>query len=106
MNWILLVAAGFCEVVWAVAMKYSEGFSRLLPAAVTFVAMGVSVWLLALAVKDLPVGTAYAVWTGIGALGTAVAGIILFREPAAAGRIVCLLMIVSGIIGLRFFSGK
>lgn len=104
MNWILLVVAGVFEVAWAVCMKYSCGFTKLLPSIGTVVAMGLSVLLLALALKSLPLGTAYAVWTGIGTLGAAVAGIILWGESVSFWRILCLVMIVSGIIGLKFLT--
>jgi quaternary ammonium compound-resistance protein SugE len=101
MAWLLLGLAGLLECVWAVGLKYSEGFSRLWPSLWTLAAMVVSFLLLAAAMKHLPVGTAYAVWTGIGALGTAILGIVLFGEPATAARLVCLLLIVLGIAGLR-----
>jgi quaternary ammonium compound-resistance protein SugE len=100
MAWTFLVIAGLLEVVWAIGMKYSEGFTRLAPSIVTIVAAGFSFWLLAIAVKILPVGTAYAVWTGIGAVGAAVFGMFLFKEPATAARIVCIVLIVAGIAGL------
>jgi quaternary ammonium compound-resistance protein SugE len=98
--WTFLVIAGLLEVVWAIGMKYSEGFTRLAPSTVTIVAAGFSFWLLAIAVKILPVGTAYATWTGIGAVGAAVLGMFLFKEPATAARIVCIVLIIAGIAGL------
>jgi quaternary ammonium compound-resistance protein SugE len=98
--WTFLVIAGLLEVVWAIGMKYSEGFTRLAPSIVTIVAAGFSFWLLATAVKILPVGTAYAAWTGIGAVGAAVLGMFLFKEPATAARIVCIVLIIAGIVGL------
>jgi quaternary ammonium compound-resistance protein SugE len=98
--WTFLVIAGLLEVVWAIGMKYSEGFTRLAPSTVTIVAAGFSFWLLAIAVKILPVGTAYAAWTGIGAVGAAVLGMFLFKEPATAARIVCIVLIIAGIAGL------
>jgi quaternary ammonium compound-resistance protein SugE len=98
--WIFLVIAGLLEVVWAIGMKYSEGFTRPAPSIVTIVAAGFSFWLLAIAVKILPVGTAYATWTGIGAVGAAVLGMFLFKEPATAARIVCIVLIIAGIAGL------
>ena len=98
--WIFLVFAGLLEVVWAIGMNYSEGFTRLAPSIVTIVAAGFSFWLLAIAVKILPVGTAYAAWTGIGAVGAAVLGMFLFKEPATAARIVCIVLIIAGIAGL------
>ena len=102
--WTFLVIAGLLEVVWAVSMKYSEGFTRLVPSTVTIVAAGLSIWLLAIAIKILPVGTAYATWTGIGAVGAAVLGMFLFKEPATAGRIVCIVLIIAGIAGLKLLG--
>ncbi len=102
--WLLLLAAGMLEVVWAIGLKYTEGFSRLWPSVVTVTAMVASVWLLALALKTIPVGTGYAVWTGIGAVGTAILGIVLFSEPANAARLACIALIVAGILGLKLFS--
>ncbi len=101
MAWIVLVVAGLFEIVWAVGLKYSEGFTRLWPSIVTLVSLGISMVLLAASVRAIPLGTAYAVWTGIGAVGTAIVGMVLFREPATVGRIVCLLMVVGGIAGLK-----
>ena len=105
MAWIYLFFAGLFEVGWAIGLKYTEGFTRLVPSALTVAAMGISFWLLATALKTLPVGSAYAVWTGIGAVGTAALGIILFKEPATAARLVSILLIVAGIAGLRLTSG-
>ena len=102
--WLLLIAAGLLEVVWAIGLKYTEGFSRLVPSVITIAAMIASVWLLAMALKSIPVGTGYAVWTGIGAVGTAILGIILFNEGATAARIVCIGLIVAGIFGLKLVS--
>ena len=99
--WLVLVAAGVLEVVWVIGMKYSEGFTRLAPSLVTLVAALLSFWLLALAIRVLPVGTAYAAWTGIGAVGAAVLGIVLFKEPATAARLACIVLIVAGIVGLK-----
>jgi quaternary ammonium compound-resistance protein SugE len=104
--WLLLIAAGLLEVVWAIGLKYTEGFSRLVPSAITIAAMIASVWLLAMALKSIPVGTGYAVWTGIGAVGTAILGIILFNEAATAARIVCIGLIVAGIFGLKLASSS
>ncbi len=101
MSWGILVLAGLLEVVWAVGLKYTEGFSRLWPTVGTVLAMVLSVWLLGVAMKVLPVGTAYAVWVGIGAVGTAILGIYLFGESANIGRIMSLVLIVAGIIGLK-----
>ena len=101
MDWIYLLFAGLFEVGWAIGLKYTEGFSRLIPSLWTVAAMALSLALLGLALKTLPVGTAYAVWTGIGAVGTAVLGIYLFGEPATAARLGCIGLIVAGIIGLK-----
>ena len=102
MAWLYLFLAGLFEVGWAIGLKYTEGFSRLFPSLFTIAAMALSLALLGLALRDLPVGTAYAVWTGIGAVGTAVLGIYLFNEPATVLRLACIGLIVAGIGGLRF----
>ncbi|MCL4720782.1 MAG: quaternary ammonium compound efflux SMR transporter SugE [Gammaproteobacteria bacterium] len=104
MAWILLVLAGLFEVAWAIGLKYSEGFTRFWPSAVTVVAAIVSLGLLGLAMKSLAVGTAYAVWVGVGAIGTAALGILLFGEPANAGRLLSLALILAGLIGLKLSS--
>ena len=104
-SWMLLLVAGLLEVVWAIGLKYTDGFSRLVPSLITITAMIASVWLLALALKGIPVGTGYAVWTGIGAVGTAILGIALFGEAASAARIACIGLIVAGILGLKMVSG-
>lgn len=101
MAWLILVLAGLFEIGWAVGLKYTEGFTRLWPTLGTVAAMVVSIVLLGLALKSLPVGTAYAVWTGIGTVGTAILGIILLGESAAAMRLVCIGLIVAGIVGLK-----
>lgn len=101
MPWVLLGVAGLLEVAWAVGLKYTEGFTKLWPSIGTVTAMALSVVLLGLAMRSLPVGTAYAVWTGIGAVGTVLLGIVLFAEPATAARLVCLGLIVAGILGLK-----
>ncbi len=101
MSWLVLLIAGLLEVVWAVGLKYTHGFSRLVPSVITVVAMVASMALLAWAMKTLPVGTAYAVWTGIGAVGAAIAGIVLLGESASLMRIASLVLIVVGIIGLK-----
>jgi len=105
MAWTLLVIAGLFEVAWAIGLKYTEGFTRLWPSVLTIAAMVVSVGLLALALKSIPVGTGYAVWTGIGAVGTAILGIALFGEAATAARLACIGLIVAGIVGLKLVSG-
>lgn len=101
MAWLELFTAGIFEVVWAVSMKYSQSFTRLVPSLVTVGGMIVSFVLLSMATRELPLGTAYAVWTGIGAVGTIILGIVLFHEPMSAARVVFLLMIVGGIVGLK-----
>lgn len=106
MGWTYLCIAGVFEVVWVIGLKYTAGFSRLLPSVVTVLAMAVSVYLLAQAVKTLPVGTAYAVWTGIGAVGAVILGMILFGESRDALRLVCIALIIAGIVGLRFASSN
>jgi quaternary ammonium compound-resistance protein SugE len=104
MAWVLLVIAGLLEVGWAIGLKYTEGFTRPLPSVLTAGAMILSIVLLGIAMKSLPVGTAYAVWVGVGAVGTAILGIVLFAEPATAGRLVSLGLIVAGIVGLKLAS--
>ncbi|MEB7558415.1 quaternary ammonium compound efflux SMR transporter SugE [Kluyvera cryocrescens] len=101
MSWIILFVAGLLEVVWAVGLKYTHGFSRMVPSVITVVAMVVSMAMLSWAMKSLPVGTAYAVWTGIGAVGAAITGILLLGESASPMRIASLALIVMGIIGLK-----
>ncbi|MCC2676033.1 MAG: quaternary ammonium compound-resistance protein SugE [Ramlibacter sp.] len=104
MPWVILIIAGLFEVGWAIGLKYTEGFTRLWPSIGTATAMLVSVGLLGIAMKDLPVGTAYAVWTGVGAVGTAILGIFLFGDSASAARVACLALIAGGIIGLKIVS--
>jgi quaternary ammonium compound-resistance protein SugE len=104
MAWIYLVVAGFFECGWAIGLKYTEGFSKPVPSLLTVAAMIISFWLLSTAMKTIPVGTAYAVWTGIGAVGVAILGMVLFGESRDVLRIVCLLLIVAGIVGLRLVS--
>ncbi|HEY9235873.1 MULTISPECIES: quaternary ammonium compound efflux SMR transporter SugE [Phenylobacterium] len=106
MAWVILFIAGLCEVGWAVGLKYTDGFTRLAPTIFTGVTLVASMALLGIAVKSLPLGTAYAVWTGIGAVGTVILGIVLFKEPATAMRLVCVGLIVSGILGLKFFGSS
>lgn len=102
--WLLLLLAGVFEVVWAVGLKYTDGFTRPVASAVTIAGMIVSVWLLSVALKTIPLGTGYAIWTGVGAVGTAIAGMILFGESRAALRLACIALIVAGIVGLKIFS--
>jgi quaternary ammonium compound-resistance protein SugE len=102
--WLLLIVAGLFEVAWAIGLKFTAGFTKVLPSALTLAAMGVSLYLLALALKSIPVGTGYAVWTGIGAVGTAVLGIVLLGEPRDLPRLFSMGLIVAGIVGLKLAS--
>ena len=104
MAWMILLAAGLFEIGWAVGLKYTDGFSRLVPTMLTVGSMVVSLGLLGLALKTLPLGTAYAIWTGVGTVGTAILGIVLFHEQADAGRLACIALIVAGIAGLKILS--
>jgi quaternary ammonium compound-resistance protein SugE len=104
MPWVYLTIAGLFEVGWAIGLKYSDGFSRPLPSLLTVVAMALSLWLLAFAMKTIPIGTAYAVWTGIGAVGVALLGMLLFGESREFLRVLCLFLIIAGIIGLKLVS--
>ena len=101
MSWVWLVIAGALEIVWALGLKYTEGWTRLWPSLATVVAMAASFWCLAQAVKQIPIGTGYAIWTGIGAVGMAVLGMAVFAESAAWPRLACIGMIVAGIVGLK-----
>ncbi len=101
MTWGILLIAGLFEIGWAIGLKYTEGFSRLWPTVWTLLSMTLSVGLLGVAMKTLPVGTAYAVWVGVGAIGTAILGIVLFKEPANAARLFSLALILAGIVGLK-----
>jgi quaternary ammonium compound-resistance protein SugE len=102
--WLLLVVAGFFETAWAIGLKYTEGFTRLLPSVFTLVTLAISMLLLAKATKNLPIGTAYSVWVGIGALGAAIMGMILFKEPVTPTRIFFLILLLASIIGLKVTS--
>lgn len=102
--WIMLAAAGALEIVWAIGLKYADGFTKPVPSAITITAMVISMWLLAQAARTLPIGTAYAIWTGIGAVGAALLGMMLFSESANAVRLACIALIVVGIIGLKLSS--
>ena len=104
MSWLVLILAGLFEIGWAIGLKYTEGFTRLWPTVATLGAMVISVGLLGVAMKDLPVGTAYAVWTGVGAVGTVLLGIFLLGESAAPGRLISVGLIIAGIIGLKVVS--
>ncbi|MFN3464397.1 MAG: quaternary ammonium compound efflux SMR transporter SugE [Terricaulis sp.] len=99
--WVMLAAAGLFEIVWAIGLKYADGFTKPVPSAITITAMVISMWLLAQSARDLPIGTAYAVWTGIGAVGAALLGIMLFQESANLMRLGCITLIVVGIVGLK-----
>jgi quaternary ammonium compound-resistance protein SugE len=102
--WLALVAAGLFEVAWALGLKYSDGLTRFWPTAATLVAIALSFGLMAIALRSLPFGTAYAVWTGIGAVGSIIAGMLLYSEPTDPGRLLCLTLIVAGMVGLKLNS--
>jgi quaternary ammonium compound-resistance protein SugE len=104
MTWVVLMIAGLFETAWAIGLKYTDGFTKFWPSFWTIIAMVISVWLLGLCVKHLPVGTAYAVWVGIGAVGTVIGGIWLFNEPVSPLRVISLICIIAGIIGLKLAS--
>lgn len=104
MSWLYLILAGLFEIGWAIGLKYTEGFTRLWPSAATLAAMVVSVALLGLAMRDLPVGTAYAAWTGIGVVGTVLLGMLLFGDSASVIRLGCVALIVAGVLGLKFVA--
>jgi len=102
--WLMLAGAGLLEIVWAIGLKYADGFTKPVPSAITIAAMAASMWLLAMAARELPIGTAYAVWTGIGAVGAALLGMMLFNESASVARLACIGLIVAGIVGLKLSS--
>lgn len=104
MHWLYLLIAGLFEISWAIGLKFSHGFSQIVPSILTIVGMVASFYFLALALKNLPLGTAYAIWTGIGTLGTVILGIILFKEPASLPRLFCIALIISGITGLKLLT--
>ncbi|MHC6179996.1 quaternary ammonium compound efflux SMR transporter SugE [Clostridium sp. JNZ X4-2] len=104
MEWIYLVTAGFFEVSWAIGLKYSQGLTKILPSILTIMGMVVSFYFLSLSLKSLPLGNAYAIWTGIGTVGTVILGIILFKEPINLMRMICIAFIVLGIVGLKLIS--
>ena len=106
MNWIYLLIAGILEIGWAIGLKYTEGWSKLYPSLITVVLMIASFQFLSMALKTLPIGTAYAIWTGIGAVGTAILGMIIFNEPRDVSRILCILLIVAGIAGLKLTTAQ
>lgn len=104
MHWIYLLIAGLFEISWAIGLKFSHGFSQIIPSILTILGMIASFYFLSLALKNLPLGTAYAIWTGIGTIGTVIFGILLFKEPVDTVRILCILLIISGITGLKLIS--
>ncbi|MCK0153985.1 multidrug efflux SMR transporter [Alcanivorax sp. S6407] len=104
MAWVFIVFAGVLEIAWALGLKASDGFTRPLPTVFTLITAALSFWLLAQAMRDLPAGTAYAVWSGIGAFGTVVLGIVFFQDSVSLGKMLCLMMIVAGIVGVKIFS--
>lgn len=106
MAWVYLAIAGLFECGWAIGLKYTDGFTKLVPSLLTVTAMAISFWLLSTAMKTIPVGTAYAVWTGIGAVGVAILGMVLFDESRDIMKVICLLLIVSGIVGLKLISSS
>ena len=105
MAWIYLLVAGLFEVVWAIGLKYTEGWTRLWPSVGTLAAMAVSFWCLSQSLRSIPIGTGYAIWTGIGAVGVAAFGILVFGESASPARLACIAMIVGGVVGLKLVSG-
>jgi quaternary ammonium compound-resistance protein SugE len=106
MNWLYLIFAGFLEIAWAIGLKYTEGWTRLLPSVITGILMVASFYFLSLALRSLPIGTAYAVWTGIGTVGAAILGMFLFDEPRDVVRIACIFLIIAGIAGLKLTSAS
>ena len=104
MHWFYLLIAGLFEISWAVGLKFSHGFTKITPSVITVICMVLSFYFLALALKNLPLGTAYAIWTGIGTIGTVIFGILFFKEPVNAVRLVCIMLIISGITGLKLIS--
>jgi quaternary ammonium compound-resistance protein SugE len=103
MDWFILLLAGLLEIIWAIGLKYTEGFTKLIPSTFTVIAMALSFWFLSIAIRTIPLGTAYAVWTGIGTVGIVIFGIFWLGEPLTAIRIACIIFILSGIIGLKAF---
>ncbi|MEI6089570.1 MAG: multidrug efflux SMR transporter [bacterium] len=104
MSWVYLFLAGILEVAWAVGMVYTSGWTKLTPSILTLLAMALGIYLLSISIKTIPLGTAYAVWTGIGTVGTVIYGILFFKEPVDIIRVVCILLIIIGIVGLKLFS--
>lgn len=106
MQWFYLILAGFFEVGWAIGLKFSDGFTKIIPSIFTVVTMAASLYFLSLSLKTLPLSSSYAIWTGIGTIGTVILGIIIFKEPISVVRIVCVLLIVAGIVGLKLVSSN
>jgi quaternary ammonium compound-resistance protein SugE len=106
MNWAILVLAGLFEIGWAIGLKYTDGFTRLWPSLGTGIAAAISLWLLTQALRTIPVGTAYAIWTGIGAVGVATLGMVLFSESASPARLACIALIIAGVVGLKLVSAN
>ena len=104
MPWVILLIAGFCEIFWALGLKASEGFARFWPTVFTLIMLTLSIYLLSVALRNIPISTAYVVWTGIGATGTAIAGILYYNEPVSLAKIACLILIIGGVAGLRVLS--
>ena len=104
MPWVILLIAGFCEIFWALGLKASEGFARFWPTVFTLIMLTLSIYLLSVALRNIPLSTAYVVWTGIGATGTAIAGILYYNEPVSLAKIACLILIIGGVAGLRVLS--
>jgi quaternary ammonium compound-resistance protein SugE len=105
MAWLYLLLAGIMEIAWAIGLKYTEGWTKPIPSALTVIGMIISFWFLSLALRTLPIGTAYGVWTGIGTAGTVILGMILFNEPVEALRLICIGLIITGVVGLRVLTG-
>lgn len=102
MAWFILIVAGLCEVIWAFGLKHTNGFTELLPSIFTLSTMGLSFWLLGIAMKTLPMGTAYGIWVGIGAVGTVIVGILFLNESSSIGRLISIALIIAGVVGLKF----
>lgn len=106
MKWIFLIVGGLFEIGWAIGLKYTEGFTKLLPSILTIIGLGLSVYFLSLAIKGLPLGVAYAIWTGIGTLGTVIVSTVLFKESLSIAQVLCIIVIIFGIVGLKFLTSK
>lgn len=106
MKWLFLIVGGLFEIGWAIGLKYTEGFTKLVPSILTIIGLGLSVYFLSLAIKDLPLGVAYAIWTGIGTLGTVIVSTVLFKESLSIAQVLCIVVIIFGIVGLKFLTSK